>query len=148
MQLHIGYLRSLEDSERVRAACLNYLQNWLVYFCADRPDIVAQVQLLAATLGGHLETPELPRKYAPIQSVFGRTAAYRLWSYAPMMKQSFVRSWDRTLYRLESRDRELVGQRGSAPEGTGIGWAKVPARSMKLGGLLASVVKAGAHFWM
>jgi hypothetical protein len=28
MQLHVKYIRSLEDSERVRAACLTYLQNW------------------------------------------------------------------------------------------------------------------------
>ncbi len=29
MQLHIRYLRSLEDSQRVREACVTYLQNWL-----------------------------------------------------------------------------------------------------------------------
>ena len=28
MRLHIDYLRSLEDSERVRDACLTYLQNF------------------------------------------------------------------------------------------------------------------------
>ena len=28
MKLHIQYLRSLENSERVRKACLTYLQNW------------------------------------------------------------------------------------------------------------------------
>jgi glycosyltransferase involved in cell wall biosynthesis len=32
MQLHIGYLRSLEESDRVRAACLRYLQNWVIFF--------------------------------------------------------------------------------------------------------------------
>src|SRR5437763_5864331 len=32
MQLHIGYLRSLEDSDRVRGACVNYLQTWLPEF--------------------------------------------------------------------------------------------------------------------
>jgi len=32
MELHIGYLRSLENSERVRAACVTYLQNWLPNF--------------------------------------------------------------------------------------------------------------------
>src|SRR5437016_1474407 len=39
MQLHIGYLRSLEDSERVRAACVTYLQNWLPNFYPERLDI-------------------------------------------------------------------------------------------------------------
>jgi len=40
MKLHIGYIRSLEDSERVRAACVNYLQNWVHFFHPDRPDLV------------------------------------------------------------------------------------------------------------
>src|SRR6516162_8697443 len=38
MQLHVKYIRSLEDSERVRAACLNYLQTWLINFYPERPD--------------------------------------------------------------------------------------------------------------
>src|SRR5438876_3952961 len=40
MQLHIRYLRSLEDSDRVRAACVNYLQTWLPEFHPERPDLV------------------------------------------------------------------------------------------------------------
>ena len=32
MKLHIQYLRSLEESERVRKACLTYLQNWYQHF--------------------------------------------------------------------------------------------------------------------
>ena len=31
MDLHIRYIRSLEDSQRVRDACVTYLQNWLVF---------------------------------------------------------------------------------------------------------------------
>src|SRR5262249_31404671 len=32
MELHIAYIRSLDDSARVRKACVNYLQTWLVDF--------------------------------------------------------------------------------------------------------------------
>src|SRR5262249_27206652 len=32
MQMHIKYLQSLEDSNRVRAACVRYLQNWFPHF--------------------------------------------------------------------------------------------------------------------
>ena len=32
MKLHIQYLRSLEESERVRKACLTYMQNWYRQF--------------------------------------------------------------------------------------------------------------------
>jgi len=41
MQLHIRYLRSLEDSPRARAACLIFLQDWLIQFYPERPDLVA-----------------------------------------------------------------------------------------------------------
>src|SRR5271154_5829534 len=39
MELHLRYIRSLENSQRVRDACVTYLQNWLVYFYPDRPDL-------------------------------------------------------------------------------------------------------------
>src|SRR6266849_2023711 len=57
MQLHISYLRSLEDSERVRAACVQYLENWLPAFYPERLDIVKRAAELAETLGSRLEVP-------------------------------------------------------------------------------------------
>jgi glycosyltransferase involved in cell wall biosynthesis len=54
MQLHIGYLRSLEDTERVRAACIRYLQNWMACFYPERLDIFKQAQEVANKLGGQL----------------------------------------------------------------------------------------------
>src|SRR2546430_11727081 len=36
--------RSLEDSERVRKACLNYLQTWYENFYPERPDLVAELR--------------------------------------------------------------------------------------------------------
>src|SRR5439155_1885423 len=71
MELHIRYLRSLEDSERVRTACVKYLQNWLPNFYPERPDIVKKAHQLAATLGGQLEVPRLSWKYVWIQKLFG-----------------------------------------------------------------------------
>ena len=75
MRLHIQYLLSLEDSERVRKACLTYLQNWYDHFYPDRPDIVAKMQELAAQLHGHLEEPRLRWKFAWMKPVFGWNAA-------------------------------------------------------------------------
>ena len=46
MKLHIQYLRSLEESERVRKACLQYMQNWYAAFYPARPDLVAELQML------------------------------------------------------------------------------------------------------
>jgi len=57
MQLHIRYLRSLEDSERVRAACVRYLQDWMVVFYPHRIDIFRQAEQTARDLGGQLQVP-------------------------------------------------------------------------------------------
>ena len=51
MKLHLRYLCSLEDSERVRNASLNYLQNWSICFYPDRQDIAAELQTLAKGVG-------------------------------------------------------------------------------------------------
>jgi glycosyltransferase involved in cell wall biosynthesis len=52
LQLHIGYLRSLEDNARVRSACVNFLQDSFLVFYPERPDMVERAKQLAATLGG------------------------------------------------------------------------------------------------
>ena len=68
MQLHIGYLRSLEDSDRVRAACVNYLQTWLPELYPERLDLVEKAAQLAESLGGRLQVPPpLSWKYAWIE---------------------------------------------------------------------------------
>lgn len=107
MLLHIGYLRSLEDSERVRAGCVAYLQNWLMHFFPDRPDIVQQAQKLAQELGGSIRIPEASWKYAWIHSLFGPAVAKRAQVLLPSMRWKLARRWDKALFRLESPSREL-----------------------------------------
>lgn len=104
MKLHIKYLRSLEESERVRRACLIYMQNWYHNFYPDRPDIAAELKNLAAQLNGQLEVPRLRWKYAWIEPIFGRNAASRAQMILPQMKASLVRSWDKAMYRLQTRE--------------------------------------------
>ena len=103
IQLHLKYLRSLEDSERVRASCVNYLQAWLIYFYPNKPDIVAWVQQLAADLGGRLDIPRLRWKYAWIRSIFGYDFAKRAQFLLPQMKWSASSWWDKALFCLENR---------------------------------------------
>jgi hypothetical protein len=67
MKLQIGYLRPREESDRVRAACVTYLQNWLHNFYPNRPDLVQEAQQLAASLGGRLSLPKASWKYAWIE---------------------------------------------------------------------------------
>jgi glycosyltransferase involved in cell wall biosynthesis len=104
MKLYVKYLRSLEESERTRKACLIYLQNWFENFYPERPDIVAELQELAAELQGHLEVPRLRWKYAWMKPIFGRKAAKRAQMVLPQLKASLLRSWDKAMYKLETRE--------------------------------------------
>jgi hypothetical protein len=101
MQLHCRYLRSLEDSDRVRAACVKYLQTWLPNFYPERLDLFEKAQQLAASLGGKLEVPRLPWKYAWIKTVAGWKTAKQAQLRYNRAKLSVKRFWDKTLYRME-----------------------------------------------
>lgn len=101
MKLHIGYLRSLEESERVRAACVRYLQTWMIYFYPERTDIFNEAQEMARSLGGNLQIPRLSWKYSWIEAAFGRLLANRAAVFLPNVRWSLVRLWDKALFRLQ-----------------------------------------------
>jgi glycosyltransferase involved in cell wall biosynthesis len=101
MKLHIQYILSLEDSERVRNACLVYLQNWYHHFFPERPDLVAELQSMAAELQGHLETPHLRWKYAWMRPLFGWEAAKRAQDGLPQLKASWLMLYDKIVFDLE-----------------------------------------------
>jgi glycosyltransferase involved in cell wall biosynthesis len=112
MKLHLQYIRSLEDSARVRRACLAYLQTWYLSFYPERPDIVAELQSMAGLMNQHLEEPRLRWKYAWMKPILGWKAAK--WSQAvlPQLKASFIRQCDKTLYQLETARRGTTPQIG------------------------------------
>lgn len=101
MRLHVKYLRSLEDSDRVRAACMTYLQNWLPEFYPERPDIVEELGKLAKELGGRLEPPRLRWKYAWLKPLFGYRFAKEFQTALPLLRQSVTRRWDKCAYQLQ-----------------------------------------------
>ncbi|HTU00513.1 MAG TPA: glycosyltransferase [Candidatus Sulfotelmatobacter sp.] len=113
MELHIGYLRSLEDSERVRAACAHYLQTWLPEFYPERPDLVERAARLAASLGGRLQVPPpLSWKYRWIEKGFGASLAKQARIVMPRCRWTMIRSWDRLLARLDGgRPADWCGAR-------------------------------------
>jgi glycosyltransferase involved in cell wall biosynthesis len=104
VQLHIACLLTLEKSERTRAACLRYLQNFLDSLCVDDRDIVGQVNQMAADLGARLEAPRLSWMYAWMPPILGRSLTRRARVVLPSVRWSVARTWDRTLSRLESPD--------------------------------------------
>ena len=95
MKLHIRYIRSLEDSERIRTACVTYLQNWYCHFYPERSDLVADLQELADELGGRLEAPRLRWKYAWMRPVFGWKMAKSVQNGVPQVKACMLRQWDK-----------------------------------------------------
>lgn len=111
MQLHIGYLRSLEDSGRVREACVTFLQNWMVYFYPERLDIFELAQAMSKELGGHLEIPRLSWKYSWMKALFGWRLARRAQLFLPNVRWSLARFWDKMLFRVDNR--RLVGDWGT-----------------------------------
>lgn len=103
MKLHIGYVRSLEDSRRVRAACVTFLQNWMVFFYPERLDLFDEAAQLARELGGGLTPPRLSWKYSWIRAIFGWPLARKAQLSMPRLRWSLVRWWDKTLFRLAER---------------------------------------------
>jgi len=103
MQLHIQYIRSLEDSERVRKACLTYMQNWYGNFYPDQPELAEELQALAAQLQGHLEMPKLRPKYAWMKPIFGRKSASWAQTVMPELNARLKRKWDKTMFELQAR---------------------------------------------
>jgi glycosyltransferase involved in cell wall biosynthesis len=98
MKLHIGYLRSLEDTPRTRAACVSYIQNWLVLFHPDRSDLVDEMRNMAQELGGTIRMPRLSWKYSWIEFLFGEKLGRRAQFVLPRFKWSVLRFGDRLLF--------------------------------------------------
>jgi hypothetical protein len=101
IKLHIGYLRSLEDSERVRAACLTYLQTSLIYFYPEMDNIVKQAEQLAKDLGGQLAPPSLSWKYSWMKTLFGWHLAKKGQRLLLGLRWLSEKAWDRALFGVE-----------------------------------------------
>ena len=99
--LHVQYLRSLEESERVRNACMKYLQCWYQIFYPERTDIVADLKNLAVQLEGELEEPRLRRKYAWMRTILGWRIAKRAQNVFPELREALAIRRDAIAYRLE-----------------------------------------------
>jgi glycosyltransferase involved in cell wall biosynthesis len=107
MELHIRYLRSLDDSIRAREACVCYLQNWSIYFYPERMDLFARADDIARSFGGRLSPPQLSWKYSWIKKVFGWPLARRAQLSLPALKWSVLGWWDKVLCHLERRSQAV-----------------------------------------
>jgi glycosyltransferase involved in cell wall biosynthesis len=98
MQLHIGYLLSLEESDRTHDACAKFLQNWMGSFYPERLDIFEKADQLARSMGKHLTVPKLSWKYACIKRVFGLPTARFAQIALPRVRWSVIRFCDKILF--------------------------------------------------
>jgi len=103
MKLHIEYLRSLEESERVRRACLNYIRTWSPSFFPQRPDILEELESIARELGGRVEFPVRRWKYRWAEWLFGPRTAKRMELVLPKFKARMQCAWDKQMRNLERR---------------------------------------------
>lgn len=105
IQKQLALLRTLGDSEQIRAAGVKYLQTWLVFFYPEGPHIIEQAKKLAAEMGGKLEMPKLRWKYVGIQKLFGYATAKRAQLLLPRMKNRCLLRWDKFMFDLERRSQ-------------------------------------------
>ncbi len=103
MRLHMHYLRSLEESDRVRCACLRYMQTWFPYFYPERSDLMEELQQTAKSLGGQLSLPPLSWKYVWIHAIFGQRWARQAQQFLPSARWAIVRTLDRLLSNIENK---------------------------------------------
>lgn len=99
---HVAILRSLEDSENSRMACLAFLQNWLHLFYPEKPLLVEKLKKLASELGGDLREPSLPWKYDIVRKLLGWRAAKQIRGQLLRTKHHLAGrySWCRVLMDL------------------------------------------------
>ena len=102
MQLHMQYLRSMEDSERTRLACIRYIRTWLQEFYPYRIDIARQLKAIAADLGAEVNDPRLSWKYNWIVTLFGWGCGKRVQLTLPRLKASALFAWDEAMHRWEN----------------------------------------------
>ena len=110
MTLQIANVRKLDDSERVRSACRQYLQNWFGYFYPEHSEIVLQMQRLALDLGAPLTSPKPSWKYAPIQKMFGWKWSKTAARLAPKARAWCKRAWDKFMFGAAKTGREQIAR--------------------------------------
>jgi len=101
LKLSFEYLLRLEDSERTRQACLNYLQIWFIYVYPEKTALIQEIYFLAERLGGKLEEPKLGKKYYLFQKIFGWQTAKFLSMNVPKIKLVAKNKLDYYLFNFQ-----------------------------------------------
>lgn len=110
LEFHIGGLRSFENSERTRAACVKFMQNRLRNLYPERVDLVEKTKQMVGGFGGRVTEPQLSWKWSWIETLFGRRAAKRAQVFLQGLRLSVERSLDKGVLRVQGQ-KPLVNQK-------------------------------------
>jgi len=97
--LCIGYLRGLEDSERTRKACMEFLRSDLSFLEEDE-SIMQEVSILAGELGGELSPTKPKWRLFLARVILGRKLAAKIRRWNWELKVLIKVNWDRLLFVL------------------------------------------------
>ena len=101
--LCINYLRSLEDSEKTRKACLLFLQNGFGYHHMKQASIEQGARSLAKELGGELVPPAPKSRLRLARAVLGKSLAEKTRRLIWVLKVLIKANWDKLLYDLSKK---------------------------------------------
>jgi glycosyltransferase involved in cell wall biosynthesis len=101
--LCINYLRSLEESESTRKACLLFLQNGFDYHHMKQVSIVQRARSLAKELGGELASLAPKSRLRFARAVLGKSLAEKTRRLAWVLKVLIKANWDKLLYDLSKK---------------------------------------------
>ena len=91
-ELHVGYLRSLDDSEATRDACREYAEKYVAYIRPSEPEHVRRAKALLASVGGRMAPANARFPYSLMQTVLGTELTYRVRDRVSRARQSLARA--------------------------------------------------------
>ena len=95
--LCIKHLRSLEDTDHTRHACLKLLEARLCYFNPAKPTLIKAAEKLATDIGGTLSPPEINRKMRLVGNIIGWKMVTRIQNWLWTVEVQSRKYWDRII---------------------------------------------------
>jgi glycosyltransferase involved in cell wall biosynthesis len=95
--LAIQHLRSLEDSERTREACLAHLKRFTGWADLEQAAMLEKATALGEELGGKLSFPTPSWKYSMVEKALGARCAKNAQGALAVFKTMIFRNWDKLL---------------------------------------------------